>query len=370
MTLAIPMFLDDDDDIRMAVRSLMDRYSSFDAVRKAESGEYVQTWQQLVDGGWHMLAVPEALGGMGVGATELNYVLFELGRACAPAPFRTAAVGVATFLAHSFPHDPSAQLIIRRIEEGEVWVSVTNETNGLSQAPYFDGEALHGTIPLARDTEGAMGLVVASRAKSGRVAWVSVDTDSSGYHFTRQDSLGEGNQTSLEFDASPAKLIVEAGEESLQAWLTWRWFAEASYASGLMARALEFAVAHVSDREQFGRKIGSFQALQHKLADCAIGLQAVVNLCQETALTIDDTDGSAEESYVSAAEALEAARKGGRLVSTNVHQAMAGTGYSLEHDLQLVTRRLRSALLWGTDSETLHETIVGIRYPLTTGGTS
>nr|WP_306238360.1 acyl-CoA dehydrogenase family protein [Ornithinimicrobium sp. HY1745] len=135
-----------------------------------------------------------------------------------------------------------------------------------------------------------------------------------------------------------------------------------------MARALELAVEHVAQREQFGRLIGSFQAVQHKLADAAIGVQSVAHLCRAAAADLDDHGISGGASAAAAAEALEAVRHYGRVVSANTHQVLAGTGYALEHDLQLSTRRLRSGLLWGADSEVVREEILQIRYPEPEGG--
>jgi alkylation response protein AidB-like acyl-CoA dehydrogenase len=113
---------------------------------------------------------------------------------------------------------------------------------------------------------------------------------------------------------------------------------QAAYAVGLCERALSLAVAHVSTREQFGRPIGSFQAVAHRCADMRIDIDACRYLGLQAAWRLDqggsaDLDVAAAKAYINDAV---------RRVFTNAHQVHGAIGYSSEYDLQLFTRRAKA----------------------------
>lgn len=359
MTVRIPALAHDDADLRGALRQMLDGCSTTSEVRSAEQAatRYDQAlWSQLTAGSWTSLAVSEDRGGSGGAFADLHLVLFELGRAAAPAPVRSAAVATAAFLDRAFPDSPRAAELVQAVCAGEIAVAAVGEDG--HPAPEYDGATVTGRIPLVRDAAAATRFLVC--AADG--TWLIVraaDVD-----VLHQPSLGEDNQYALTFDATPAEAI---GSDPLavRTWRTLRWFSEACWITGLASRALDMAVSHTSEREQFGRPIGTFQAVQHLLADCAIGVQATTDLCRSAALALDEHGVTSEESHVSAAEALEAVRTHARTVTRNTHQVLGGAGYVQEHDLQLFTRRIRSALLWGADGDELRELVLAHRHPST-----
>ncbi|MFI7099286.1 acyl-CoA dehydrogenase family protein [Streptomyces sp. NPDC050161] len=359
MTVRIPAFAHDDGDIRRALRDMLDSCSTSKDVRTAESTgtrHDPALWTQLTEGSWTSLAVSEERGGVGGTAADLHLVLFELGRAAAPAPVRTAAVGTALFLDHAFPDSARATELARAVCAGEILVPAVEE-NG-SPVPVYDASAgtVTGRIPLVRDAAAATGFLMC--ADDG--TWLTVRA--ADVEIRHQPSLGEDNQYALTLTAAPAEPIGTDPAAS-RTWRTLRWFAEACWITGLASRALDMAVAHAGERAQFGRLIGTFQAVQHLLADCAIGLQATTDLCRATALALDVHGAAGAEAHASAAEALEAVRLHARTVTRNTHQVLGGAGYVQEHDLPLYTRRIRSALLWGADGEELRELVLAHRHP-------
>ncbi|WP_109472532.1 acyl-CoA dehydrogenase family protein [Ornithinimicrobium cavernae] len=371
MTIAIPAFARDNDEMRTAVRSLLDRYSTPTSVRAAQEHQQQwspEAWDKIVGGGWHAVAVSEDCDGAGIDLSDLHLVLFELGRANAPVPYRTAAVGVATYLSRVAPGDKPAQELAREVVDGTIIVPALDENDRTADTwPQLTEGAVTGRVPLVRDALAAESFLVAARTVDG-LAWARVAAGADGVTLHAQPGLADEGIATLELARAHATALIPMDEAGLRAWLTLRWFAEACWLSGVMSRALELAVEHVAQREQFGRLIGSFQAVQHKLADAAIGVQSVAHLCRAAAADLDEHGLTGATPAAAAAEALEAVRHYGRVVSANTHQVLAGTGYALEHDLQLSTRRLRAGLLWGADSEAVREEILQIRYPEPEGG--
>ncbi len=359
MTVHIPAFAHDDGDIRRALRDMLESYSSAAQVRAAEQAAARNDstlWSQLTKGCWSSLAISERGGGSDGSMADLHLVLFELGRAAAPAPVRSAAVGAGVFLDRSFPESDLAADLVRAVSKGEIVVPAVDE-NG-SPAPDYDAPAgtVSGHVPLVRDAAAATQFLLCSSDGS----WLLVPA--ANVEIQHLPSLGEDNQYSLTLTAAAADKIVTE-PSAVRTWKTLRWFSEACWISGLATRAMELAVEHTSERVQFGRRIGGFQAVQHLMADCAIAIQATTDLCRSAALALDENGTTTDEAHVSAAEALEAARFHARTVTRNTHQVMGGTGYVLEHDLQLYTRRIRSALLWGADGEEQRELVLAHRHP-------
>jgi hypothetical protein len=118
---------------------------------------------------------------------------------------------------------------------------------------------------------------------------------------------------------------------------------------------LQYGVGYAKEREQFGKQIGAFQAVAHKLADVAIGLEGAELLVRKAAFTAFPTaggDGAPAPLFASMVhvKAVQAAR----LAATNVHQVFGGNGFAMEYDVQLYSRRIRSwAMRMGPQGATL-----------------
>jgi alkylation response protein AidB-like acyl-CoA dehydrogenase len=137
-------------------------------------------------------------------------------------------------------------------------------------------------------------------------------------------------------------LSVAHGESlplSPDAWQAWRDRAHASLAAemvGTARRLFEMALAYAKERKQFDAPIGSFQAIQHKLADLALALERATAAVQYASMTIDAADADRTRAcHVAKAAAGEAARK---CVKDGI-QIHGGIGYTWEHDLHLFIRR-------------------------------
>jgi alkylation response protein AidB-like acyl-CoA dehydrogenase len=203
-------------------------------------------------------------------------------------------------------------------------------------APLVAGRALPGPVALARaDDAGPVRFAPAARtllALDGAVA--------------RVGSLAPGDVTPVRSNFGyPVGRICEAarcggeplGAGSGERLLAWWRVALAVEALGAMDGALRFTVGYVTQREQFGRPIGSFQAVQHRLAECAVAVEGARWLVYEAAAQGAPAEGAA----CAAAFALTAAGR----VHRETHQLSGAIGYTTEHDLHVWSMRLQALRL-------------------------
>lgn len=275
------------------------------AIREWADGDVAsgrKVWQQLAELGVTALAVPEKFDGIGAEPVDLVVALERLGRWCVPGPV-TESIAVAPVLLASEAHaERSAQLA-----SGELIVSVAQPP----ETPRaVDAEAA-GLVLLATDdgvSEAILGECFRSVDPSRRL----YDVTATG------DTWQADTKRAYEFGAlATAAQLVGAAE-------------------ALLTDAVEYA----KQRTQFGRVIGSYQAIKHKLADVHIAIELARPLVYGAALTLEPRD-------VSAAKA--AASEAGLLAARSSLQTHGAIGFTQEHDLSLTLLRvqaLRSA--WGT----------------------
>jgi alkylation response protein AidB-like acyl-CoA dehydrogenase len=275
------------------------------AVRAWAAGDVARgrkVWEQLSNLGVTALAVPEKFDGFGAGPVDLVVALERLGRWCVPGPVAESIAVAPVLLADD---ERCAGLA-----SGELIATVAYPP----QTPRaVDAEAA-GLVLLATD-DGVTEAVVGERHES-------VDPSRRLYDVT---ATGEAWQADI-------KRAYEFGALATAAQLV-----------GSAAALVDAAVDYAKQRSQFGRVIGSYQAIKHKLADVHVAIELARPLVYGAALTLEPRDVSAAKAATSEA-ALLAAR-----AALQTHGAI---GFTQEHDLSLWLLRvqaLRSA--WGTPEE-------------------
>lgn len=279
------------------------------AARAWSAGDFApgrKVWEQLANLGVTALLVPEKFDGLDAHPVDLVVALERLGRWCVPGPV-TESIAVAPVLLAD--DDRSAELA-----SGELIATVAHPP----QVPYaLDA----GTAGLVLVVDGALDAGEVSEATVG-AKHESVDPSRQLYEVTPTGEAWQADsRRAYEFGAlATAAQLVGAAEALLTA-----------------------TVEYAKQRSQFGRVIGSYQAIKHKLADVHIAVELARPLVYGAALTLESRDVSAAK--VAAGEAaLLAARS-----SLQTHGAI---GFTQEHDLSLLLLRvqaLRSA--WGTPEE-------------------
>ena len=290
------------------------------ALRFTDPGFDPAVLRQMGEMGWLGLRVPEAQGGAGLGMAEFCVVAEEMGAALAPEPLIACATSAA------LRPDPA-------VLAGETFVPLAwqERPDALGAAPetVFAGGQVTGRklfVPAAAAasafivTTGA-GLAVVQREAPG----VSVDTA----------RLQDGGQVAaVGFDGAPATAFeadpVDALEDAT--------LATAAMLLGVMEQAFAITLDFLRTRQQFGKPIGSFQALQHKAADLKLQVELTRASVEAAAATVDSGAAlHARQAAVSRAKARAATAA--MLVTRQAIQLHGGVGYTDEYDVGLYLRR-------------------------------
>ena len=303
-----------------------------------------ELWQQICANESLGIAIPEEYGGIGFGYLELCVVAEELGRAIAPVPF-SSSVYLATEAVLLGGSEDQKQALLPKLAAGEVI-----GTFALSEGPGQATEAnlqttlkngrLSGTKVPVPDGDVADFCVVVARDGNG-TSLAAVDLGGDGVSREQVDTLDPSRSNArITFDGAEAELLGESG----QGWeLKNRVFDRAAvlFAMEQLGGAdacLEMAIGYAKGRYAFGRPIGSFQAIKHKLADMYIKNELARANCYYGAWALS-TD--APELPVAAAAARVAAIQAFHFASKENIQTHGGIGFTWESDCHLYYRRAK-----------------------------
>jgi alkylation response protein AidB-like acyl-CoA dehydrogenase len=333
------------------------------ALRRAmqtESGLDATLWQRLTgELGLPGLAIPEAHGGQGFGVTELALAAAELGRALACAPFFSTAVMAARAVCHAATPAERAELL-PELAAGATATLAVAEPGGswdpadvaMQAVPTGAGFSVSGIKDFAIDGHTAQHVLVAARLPGTRgtegLSLLLVEGAAPGLARRRLETWDPTRRLArLEFDRVPARRLGEPGGAgpALARTLDEATVALCAEMMGGTQRVLEEAVAHARSRFQFGRAVGSFQAVKHKCADVLIGYEAAATATREAAWAADSAPDElpllASLAKVACSEAYC------RATHENI-QIHGGVGFTWEMDAHLFFRRARSSeILFG-----------------------
>ncbi|MEY9966107.1 alkylation response protein AidB-like acyl-CoA dehydrogenase [Streptacidiphilus sp. MAP12-16] len=329
-------------ELRIHVRALLAaRAPQSETLARTESEQPVDTalWRALgAELGVTGLAVPEKSGGAGASWRETAVVLEELGRAVAPVPFFGSAVlATAALLAADetvlLPQVASgarvAALAVRfATAPGAAFPADVEVRDGL----------LYGRVRLVADARTADVLLVPALA-GGRPALLAVEE----FTATPVTSLDMTRPLAdLAFAGAPGRLVAEGDEAvgALDAALTTGAALLASEQLGVAEWALETTVAYVKERHQFGRPVGSFQAVKHRLADLWV---SVAQLRAVARYAADAVAGGSPDAKVAAALAQAFASQVTVAATEDAVQLHGGIGFTWEHPAHLYLKRAKSA---------------------------
>jgi alkylation response protein AidB-like acyl-CoA dehydrogenase len=328
------------------------------AVRRAmqtESGLDPVLWRRLTDElGLPGLAIPEALGGQGFGFTELALAAAELGRALACAPFFSTAVLAARAVWHGAAPAEREELLPELAAGATATLAVTEPGGSWDPAEIAmeavrsgGGFTVSGVKDFAVDGHTARRLLVAARLPGTRGAsGLSLFLVEGGAPGLTRRRLATWDPTRrlarLEFDRVPARPLGEPGEAfpALARSLDEATVALCAEMMGGTQRVLEEAVAHARSRFQFGRAVGSFQAVKHKCADVLIGYEAAATATREAAFAADTAVG--ELALLASLAKVACSEAYFRAAHENI-QIHGGIGFTWEMDAHLHFRRAKSS---------------------------
>ncbi|MEU6662870.1 acyl-CoA dehydrogenase family protein [Streptomyces sp. NPDC046821] len=314
-------FTEEQDELRSAVRAVLARHEGADA------------WEPLAEGvGAAGLGVPEELGGFGGGTVETYVVMEELGRALSPVPYLASAV-LATQALVAAGDGPAAELL-PALTEGTAVGALAWAENGS-----WEPDAIRATVRDGRLTgvkehvlTGAGlpdTLLVFARGDDGLGLYEVAPADT---EFTPLPTMDQSRpQARVVFDGAPARLLSAEGDRILARVRDLACTALAAEQTGAAAQALADTVQYAKDRVQFGRPIGSFQAVKHRIAD----LHVQVEYARSLALAAAHAD--AEPALAAAAKS--ACSEAYATVAGEMIQLHGGIGITWEHQAHLHFKR-------------------------------
>ena len=355
-------FSDEQEELRTAVRRFLAEKSPESEVRRlmdTADGYDPAVWSQMADQlGLQSLTIPEEFGGSGFTYVELLVVLEEMGAALLCAPFfSSVALGANALLTSG--DDEAKKSYLPGIASGETIATLAiTEDNGkwdfsgieLAATTKGDGWVLDGHKMFVIDGHIADLIIVAGRTSAG-VTLFAVDGDAAGLTRTPLPTMDQTRkQARLQFNDTPAVLIgVDGGAEAgLSKTLDLAAVALAAEQVGGAQHVLDASVEYAKTRIQFGRPIGSFQAIKHKCADMLLEVESAKSAAYYAAwAAAEDSDelpvvASLAKSYCSEAYFHSAAE------NIQIH---GGIGFTWEHPAHLYFKRAKSSeLLLGDPS--------------------
>lgn len=308
-------------------------------------------WQEMAAMGWQAMAIPEEYGGAGFGYLEVAVLAEEMGRALYPGPYWTSAVMAADLILAGGSELQKRELLPAIADGSRIVVPAVTEAGGAwdtsgietEAVPQGDGWVISGAKRYVVHGSVADDYLVAARVGDG-IGWFVIPAAAT--ERRRLDALDlTRSLAEVTFDAVAVgedALLPGEGEALAERMVTVGSVTLAMEQVGLAQRCLDMAVEYAKERHQFGRPIGSFQAVKHTCADMLVQVESARAAAQAaaSALAADDEElaelAPLAKSYCSEASLFCAAE------NIQVH---GGIGFTWEHDAHLYFRRAKSSHL-------------------------
>jgi alkylation response protein AidB-like acyl-CoA dehydrogenase len=341
------------------VRELMETEAGFDS----------ELWAEMAEMGWQAMAIPEAYGGAGYSSFELGIILEEMGRMLTPAPFLSSVVLAANTILLAGTESQREELLPgiatgeRRGAVAIVEPSGRWDPDGIEMvaAPDGDDVVLTGTKSYVVDGHTADTLLVAARRAEGAAGFYVVPGDAPGVTATRLETM---DMTRKQAEIVFADVRVPAGallgnggagaasgtgEETIERLYDLAVSALAFEQVGGAQVCMEMSVEYAKVRMQFGRPIGSFQAIKHKCADMLVATESARSAAYYAgwAAAVGDADLA-----IAAPLAKACCSDAYFDVAADTIQVHGGIGFTWEHDAHLYFKRAKTdQLLFGDSSQ-------------------
>jgi isovaleryl-CoA dehydrogenase len=332
-----------------------------------------QLYARIADLGWLGCAIPEAYGGSGGGAVDVTLLCEEFAHGQIPMGFFTVSMITAGAF-ERFGTEEQKQEILGGVARGRVEAIAMSEPEAGSDVGNLScrAERVNGSyvingqktwITAAHEADHILLVCRTSRTanKHEGLSMISIPADVDGLEIRGIETMGgrEVNDVFFTDCEVPAERLLGVEDQAwmqLMAGLNFERLIIAAQSLGMAQRAFDDVLAYVKERKQFGRPIGSFQTISHRLADLATELEATRLLIHDTAKRVDANPGVLfpREASMCKLKATELAKR----CALEGVQMMGGYGYAVEYDME---RQLRTAVvttIYGGTSE-IQRDIIG-----------
>lgn len=344
--------------IRETAREFLADRAPMEQVREtmmSAEGHDGALWREMAGLGWMGLMVPEKNGGAGMGMDDLGVLLEEMGRSLLPGPFFASAVAATSMILRVGTEDQQAEWLLALAEGTSigtvaVWDTArawTLEETSTTATKTGAGWLINGAKSGVIYGHVADLLLVVALAE-GRPAVFVVESGRGGVEAKQVDALDPTRRLSeVSFDdvAVPdgARLGPDAGEpgDALHSIVS----ALANEQLGGAQRCLEMSVEYAKTRHQFGRPIGSYQAIKHRCAEMLVKVEQARSTAYHATRVSDDPEEMALAAHLAASICSDAYT----WVAGETIQVHGGIGFTWEHDAHLYLKRAKSSsILFGT----------------------
>jgi alkylation response protein AidB-like acyl-CoA dehydrogenase len=340
--------------LRDSVAALVERGGAHGRVRQTrgtETGFDRTAWAEMAEAGLFGLLLPEATGGLGLGLAELSVVMHQLGRGLAPEPVAAAIVLAGGAIAYGDQPETKAALLPKLVDGSLLPALAWQESHGVygvdGTATVLTGGKLSGRKRFVVGAKGADGFLVTAAGEGGvGLHWVEAGAGGITVEGARQAD-GTVLADVVFADAPVARLVASptAAGPAIARVADEARLAAAAELVGVMEKSLEITLDYVKQRQQFGKAIGSFQALQHRIVDIWTQQELARSSVRAAVKVFDDgVDLAARVEAVSAAKAR--ASDAGALVTRQGVQLHGGMGYTDECDIGLFMKRALVLAAW------------------------
>jgi alkylation response protein AidB-like acyl-CoA dehydrogenase len=334
--------------LQKSARDLFARQCPHKRVRELMATETAfnpELWSAVADQGWLGIHLEESAGGLGLGAVDLAVVAEEMGRACFPGPF-LGTVWAATLAAAANPKSPLLEGFATGETKGAVALLEPDagwsvDDVQLKATPDGKGFKLSGRKSFVLDADVADRIIVVARSSEGLLL-AAVPAKAAGVKITSQAGLDATRKiadVSLEgvsVSSDDVLAVGKAAEAALAHSLDVVSLCASADMLGGMQWILEDSVEYAKTRQQFGKTIGSFQAVQHMCADMLLWTESARSAIYYAAWAIDASPAEASRAVaIAKAYTSDASRE----VANRGVQVHGGIGFTWEHDLQLYYKR-------------------------------
>ena len=338
-----------------------------------ETGFPAKIWQQMADLGWLGIMIPEEYNGTGGSFIDLAIILEAMGEVCCPGPFFSSVVlGGLTIL--NTGSEKQKKELLTRLAEGDMILSLAltepgtwYSQDGISTKIADDGNhyILTGTKLFVENAHISDYLLCVVRDESSTLtvnglSILLVDRKSPGIQINLLDTLAYDKQCEVFFDdvrVPKENILGPAGKaapilEKLQQQAA---VAKCAELLGIIQAAFNMSVAYAKERTQFGKSIGSFQAIQHHCANMVVDVDGARFITYKAAWKLAENQPAGLEASMAKAWTSDAARK----VTTLGHQIHGAISFCDDHDLHLYYRKAKAGEIAFGDSNYHREKVAG-----------
>ncbi|MFF0692157.1 acyl-CoA dehydrogenase family protein [Streptomyces tendae] len=335
-------------------------------------------YEKMAGVGWLGIAIPEEYGGAGQGMTDLCLFLQETSYGLAPiSGFGTTIIAASAY--EKFGTEEQKRTVLEGVAAGRVEAISMSEPGAGSDVGALTcraertsgGYLVNGQKTWCSNAHFADHILLIARSEQGEskhhgLTQFMVPTDADGLQIRGIDTMGGKDVNDLYFTdcfVPDSAVVGEPGQgwTQLMAGLNLERMILAALMLGVAQRAFDDTLTYVRQREQFGRPIGSFQVLKHRIADMATELECAQLLLDDVAAAIDANPGRvfAREASMAKLKCTELAKH----VTLEGMQMMGGYGYAKEYGMEALLRSTVVSTVYGGTSE-IQRDIIGKTYGL------